>query len=799
MDKLFDKIHPMDFAAPVVFLPVRHHSPACAFHVARVIRQLRPRAVLIEGPNNATPLIALLQRPETKPPVAIFTTYVRGEKSAKTERFSAYYPICDYSPELLAIQTALEIDAVCEFIDLNFDEKIDETTTNEVDTTKPDNLLAERYSKQSRFIQSACERTGTRDPDDLWDHLYELDYRDRDSDEFFRNVLAYCTLMREDHTPEMLTADGTLQREASMKQRIDTFAAQFPQGQILVVSGGFHTVAFLHSQATEKEGKQKRKSKSATKTENSFTPYLIRYGFEQLDRLNGYASGMPSPEFYQRDWENLSTADTLVELARLCRKKNMPISTADEIAALGQMERLAQLRKHAKISREDFWDGIRSTFVKGADDSDGLPVLAVARKMLAGKRVGQVPEKAGQPPIIADFKQICAELKVVSEFGDGKEISLDLYRNVRDRKISRFFRQLDFLDVSFATWKRGPNFLSGENLERIQEIWNYRWSPEVESTLIIRSVYGATIRETASALLLERFAEGDRRADNATRLIVSACLMGLHELSGELLEKAKSLIAEDALFESLVATMELLIGLHVSREPLEAGHLHGLEDIAIAAYHRACFLIPELAYTTEAEEDKVVDSLCTLSQAILSLGDLPEHRELRWDRLRILLGVTEGNQMIRGATAGILYGDGQLHADALLQMLQGSLLGPEGTVFLRGLMRTARSVLWQIPECIDTLHERLKNWDEDQFIAQLPFLRLAFSNLTPRECDQFAKRVAERTGMKPFAIHRSNEWTEADLIAAAKINTLTTEVLKRDSLLPEAMSPTTEEVGLKNT
>ena len=30
---------------------------------------------------------------------------------------------------------------------------------------------------------------------------------------------------------------------------------------------------------------------------------LMRYGFEQLDRLNGYASGMPSPEFYQRLWE----------------------------------------------------------------------------------------------------------------------------------------------------------------------------------------------------------------------------------------------------------------------------------------------------------------------------------------------------------------------------------------------------------------------------------------------------------------------------------------------------------------
>ena len=37
-------VAPVDVAARIVYFPVRHHSPACAWHVGRLIRELRPRA-----------------------------------------------------------------------------------------------------------------------------------------------------------------------------------------------------------------------------------------------------------------------------------------------------------------------------------------------------------------------------------------------------------------------------------------------------------------------------------------------------------------------------------------------------------------------------------------------------------------------------------------------------------------------------------------------------------------------------------------------------------------------------------
>src|SRR5687767_12603682 len=75
-DRIADLSHAPDLAARVVYFPVRHHSPACAWHVDRLIWEVKPDAVLIEGPRDASGIIPLLTHKQTKFPVAIYTTYV---------------------------------------------------------------------------------------------------------------------------------------------------------------------------------------------------------------------------------------------------------------------------------------------------------------------------------------------------------------------------------------------------------------------------------------------------------------------------------------------------------------------------------------------------------------------------------------------------------------------------------------------------------------------------------------------------------------------------------------------------
>jgi hypothetical protein len=774
----------VDLAERVIYFPVRHHSPACAWHVGRLIREVKPSAVLIEGPRDATPLLPLLVDAETQTPIAIYATYVRRHAAGPPERYAAYYPLCDFSPELVAIRAGLEVGAEVQLIDLTFPETIEARAqaSNSITLAPPErsqSLQDESWFSHSRLLQSACIRTGARDPDDLWDHLYETEFQSVSTEQFMRNVLAYCALARRDHTDAILTADGCLAREQAMAAAVAEVS-----GRAIVITGGFHTVVLRETQPALPPP-----LKTAPEDHQLV---LMRYSFEQLDRLNGYASGMPAPEFYQRVWQNQDCALLVVEIARQCRRKNLGVSTADAIAAVAHAERLAALRGHGRTSREDLLDGVRSVFIKGADDAEGVPVLAIARKLLAGDRMGSVPAAAGQPPIVHDFRNTAAQLKLKLDRIEDTEVTLDLYRSKPHRAISRLLHRLNFLQVPFASFVRGPDFVASANLERIQEVWKYHWSPQTESTLIERSLYGSTVEEAASGLLLERFREAEekgqgRSAKLATELVFHACRMGLHRHAQDLLARVGGLLAEDSAFDSLVAAMENLLVLEVSREPLEAHHLRGLHELATAAYHRACFVIPSLVSTAEDAEATMLDALNALVQAVRTLGDTVDLRALRTDALRQLAATSGGSATLRGGAVGLLYGDGQLAESDLVQHLRGHLLsaregGVDGPNFLRGLLATARSAFWQVPELIQCVNEVLRNWDDEQFVRLLPLLRLALADLTPRETDSVAKRVAALFGAESLNLAYLPDMGTAEMLRAVEVDRLVRAALAADGL-----------------
>ncbi len=776
-------VPPVDLSQRVFYFPVRHHSPACAFHVKRLIREMRPAAILIEGPRDATPLVPLLAHEETRMPVAIYATYVCRQVEGLPARHAAYYPLCEFSPELVAIRAGLEIGARIRFIDLTFPEKVEAHVLDRGEgmplLRRWQSMLDEGWFSHSRLLRAACVRTGSRDPDDLWDHLYEVDYDRRDPAEFIHSVLVYCALARRDYTPEDLAADGCLAREQAMAA-----AVAEESGRILVVTGGFHSVALPEAQPAMPT--------PLRLAAEDHQLVLMRYSFEQLDRLNGYASGMPSPEFYQRAWEDADSTKLLVEIARDCRQKNLGISTADAIAAVAHAGRLALLRGHARASREDVLDGVRSVFIKGADDAEGIAVLAIARKRLAGDRVGNVPAEAGQPPIVQDFRNTALQLRLKLDSVEETESTLDLYRKTTHRDISRLLHRLAFLEVPFATFVRGPDFVAGENLDRIQEVWKYRWSPQTESSLIVRSLYGATVEEAASGLLLDQFAEAEKQGQGrsaavATQLVLQACRMGLHKHTQDLLARVGGLLVEDSAFDSLVAAMENLLVLEVSREPLEAHHLTGLHELATTAYYRACFVLPSLVSTAPEDEGRMLNALNGLFQAVRSLGDGPELVQLRTDAILALAASTGGSAAMRGGAVGLLYGDGKLNDAELVQYLRGHLLssrdeGADGPNFLRGLLKTARNILWQVPDSVASIDEVLQHWDEDQFIKLLPLLRLAMTDLTPRETDLVAKQVAAQLGMERLSVASLPDIGSGEMLRAVELNRLVRAALAADGL-----------------
>lgn len=766
---------PLDLTGRVTLVPLRHHSPGCAWHVDRLIRRQRPEAVLIEGPRNANPLIPLLAHEDTQAPVALYLTFVERMAEGLPQRHGAWYPLCDYSPELAAIRAAHSIGARAEFIDLSLPERI--VATDEESTGAPESLLREPFFAHGQFIDAACKATGARDGNDLWDHLFELDYRDRSSEEFFGSVLAYCALVRLNLREAELVMDGSLIREQAMASAIAR-----EKGRVIVLTGGLHTVVLASTRPEEPP--------SLEIAEEDAQVVLARYGFEQLDQLNGYTSGMAGPEFYQREWENRPAVELLAEIGRECRQRLKSVSTADTVAAWEHVQRLAQLRRHRRPSREDLLDAVRSLFVKGGIDAEGVPVLAIARKALAGNRVGQVPVEAGLPPIVRDFRAMAKLLRLRLDRPEASTVTLDPYRSQRHRLASRFLHRLQFLEVPFATFQRGPDFVKGVDIGRIQEVWQYYWLPQTESALLLLARYGSTVEDAASAMLLERFEQAEREgvagsSSEAVRLVLASCVMGLHERSAELMERTGALIARDASFVSVAIAMEQLVILDRSREPLQAQHLRGLPEMALAAYCRACFLIPELAQTPAEEEKAALETLNVLRQAVETLGDTPLLADLRAGQLAILLNNPDaGSAALQGGAAGMLYLDGRLTGPQLGEHLSGQLVGDaeRGVRFIYGLMRTARSVLWREPDCVSALHTMMAKWTEDEFLRLVPHLRLAFADLAPRETDQLAGVVAELLGEPAFAAPRMYQVGEADAVRAFSVERMVEESLRKDGL-----------------
>ena len=121
-----------DLSGPVLYFPIRHHSPVCSYHLQKAAEAYRPDCILIEGPGNAEPLIPILIHEDTKPPLALYYAYQdkEGLISPDREDYKCYYPFLACSPELTALKEADRRGIHVEFMDLPYVEILAGTMEN---------------------------------------------------------------------------------------------------------------------------------------------------------------------------------------------------------------------------------------------------------------------------------------------------------------------------------------------------------------------------------------------------------------------------------------------------------------------------------------------------------------------------------------------------------------------------------------------------------------------------------------------------------------------------------------------
>lgn len=870
-----------DDSARIVFVPVRHHSPACAWALRELLRELRPAAILIEGPDDVNSLLPLMSDPQTRPPVAWLCQAVRERPAApsdvtedaateagadadpavpRTDTRSSFYPFCDYSPEWIAIREGAALGAQVALIDLPWQDKAWE---REDDEEGPETLgtaarsqMEERHFAHSRYLTAMARQLGCADHHDLWDRLFELRSATQRDDwrSLFTDVFSWCAMARLDYEPEVLEAELSLPRERHMAAHIQRWRAQV-QGTIVVVTGGFHTPELLRlcvANADAKTAIKARKAKAtpaakAAKASAAAVPnaWLIRYSFEQLDALNGYSAGMPSPGYYQRLWEAWNRSepessripispptvqaepvearhhsgqpspftavalDVLTGYAQQTRQQDQAdaISTALVQAAALQAQRLADLRGNAGPGRQDLLDAIRSCFVKGAIDEGTRGFTADLRAYLSGTRMGEVPPSAGSPPLIEDARRLARAAGVRLDDTTARTTRLDLYRKPTHRVRSRFFQAMAYLDTGLARWVNGPDFLAGTQLHLLFEEWHGAWSPLVEARLIALAADGASVEAACLAKLQREEAaladEGrGRSASAAVMLLLRACLVGLQHRLPQLLGMLSTHLHEDASLGSVIDCGHRLVTLWRAREPLGVQQHPELRRLLARVWPAALFLLPNLQHSPADAEAQAVQHLLALRELgrMLHTLDAPTDATAEPSTLidtglltpHLQRFATEPDTApgVCGAATALLYLEG-LWDDAQLDTVLRQRFGPgavpaDAVRFLNGVMQAAPELLLRLPALLQGLDALVRGWDDAAFIAHLPDLRQAFTALRPQDTATLAERVVGLHGGDADAanslVTMHYETSEADLQAGLALQQALQAALVRDGL-----------------
>jgi hypothetical protein len=396
--------------------------------------------------------------------------------------------------------------------------------------------------------------------------------------------------------------------------------------------------------------------------------------------------------------------------------------------------------------------------------------------------------------LVADFREMAQKLRLNIKDSVRRKASLDLYRKAPHRQSSRFFHSLTFLEVPFAAMTAGPDFVKGLGLERLFEHWSYQWSPQTDSRLVDASVYGSSVEEAAANRLAQAIAELEtvgrgRCAAEAVGMMVHACRMGLHRHTARLLALIGAQVNEDPSLTSLTTALNQLVLLWESREPLEAHRLTEIPLLIRTAYERACYLLHNLATTPVEVADELLSSLITIRDLLRSnaAADQTLDKGLFYGPLNQVFLQPQCPALLAGGIAGLLYGDARLSEPDLIKLLAGSLnaasvLARDQTAFLIGLLRSCRELAWRQPALVEAVEKLLSAWSEEEFVQRIPHLRMAFADLTPREADQVANVVATLHGGKKIDTLHRPEISEAEAMAALRINAVVIKALQEDGL-----------------
>ncbi|MCB1633415.1 MAG: hypothetical protein KDI51_02435 [Xanthomonadales bacterium] len=746
---------------PLYWFPLRHHSPTAAHLLRRVIEQRKPKLLLLEAPAGVEPLLPHVVDRQTRPPVAIYSSFRDDQFQLRAQtdgeeplQLASWYPLLPYSPEYVAIRSALASGAQVVCIDLpqagQQAARLARTGADPlaVDRSQsPDNANSlapeDALLAGSELYRRLAEAAGYRHWDEAWDSLFEAQPLP-DAERFRRELTTFCAAARLTTPSEQEDPDNAA-REAFMWQRIQAALVehQVAPEQAMVVCGGYHL--FM-----PREPLPPMAAQPAGTVHQAIVPYSYLRAWQSA----GYGAGNRAPRYYQRLHEAQGRGEpeqALIEesvgILQQARRKGERLASADAIAVQHHAVLLAQLRGRALPTLDDLDDALLSCCVKGDPTTDGAQLQRIMRRVHVGDRIGKVTPAAGQLPLVRDYyAQIEAlELSELLQREQVQWLKLDL-RQPQDAARASFFERLRQLGVKLAERQDERNPF-GHSL--FQQRWRWLWSADGEAALIERSLDGDSVVAAAQTGFLRELGDAGLDAGGCCRLLLRAVAMDLPELMRHAREACLLAIDNDSRFLSLA---DALTSLRVLERSIGAQWLGqaALNELLERCWDRACFAVPEVANAPAEEHPAVIQALKSLAEVALSSDQLDGSLFASYARNAADLSTVAE---LRGAFLAVLVDIRALPVTALADELAayaGSTSERQLQVgdFLHGVLAVSTTaVMLGARSLVAALDEVISVVGREVFLAMLPRLRAAIEQLAPRLRDALAGAVAVHLGV----------------------------------------------------
>ncbi|GGX07248.1 hypothetical protein GCM10010297_31130 [Streptomyces malachitofuscus] len=705
---------------------VRHHSPALAGAVPRLLDAADAEVVCVELPAEFQSWLPYLADPRTGAPVALTGAYEDGRLHV--------HPLADFSPELAAIRWARERGAEVVCCDLP---------------------LAD--PGWSAGPAPGGEGPGP-DTDDLWDRTVEAQAPGNTPENLRRAALGFGWALRQDRRARGAIADVDLAREAHMRRVV----ARFGKRRVAAVTGAFHAPALADADLEP--------AADAGGPRRTAVTSLVPYAFAQLDPRSGYPSGIRDPRWQQAvldaegdpDRIRDAAAGLVTEICREIRASGHPAGTGEAIETLRLACDLGSLRGLPAPGRRELREAVTSVL------GHGNPLEPVLEPVLVGTGRGRLapgtPRSGLGPWVEAEL----ASLRLPGPHSPARrEIRLSPLRSPLDSRREILLQRLKACGVGYA--EPAAVSAAGEG-SALTTRWQAAWTPSVAARLDLAGGRGVTAAQAADGTLRENHRRAcDSDGVTSARVIAllgAAARCALPDLVGEALTESARVLPSAATLPELLDALDL-------SESLSRAHLPGTTERIRTRAAALCGTLLEAAVRALpglAGSDDQADAVALVTLAVRSGED---RLGLRLDGELYDLART-GSPLVQGAA---------LAARVLLDLDSSGLLGgrlagwvdsatgPESRHRLErrltGVLVAAAPLIESVPTALDPLLERVETMGDRAFLDRLASLRGGFRTLTAEGRGRLLTAVTGRLGDRPdlrlgAPAALIGRWAEAD-------------------------------------